>query len=383
MPGLDPGIHLLTRVMDCRVKSGNDERTMRTELFDIDLPPDRIALRPVVPRDAAKLLVVRPGRALEDRGVADLPGLLRAGDALVVNDTKVIPARLIGRRIGRGADARIEATLTKRLDGSRWSAFVKGAKKLSAGDSIRFGDEGKVCFLGQLDATVEDKGEGGEVTLSFAFHGPVLDQAIAERGDMPLPPYIASKRAPDERDRADYQTLFARDEGSVAAPTAGLHFTEELLAKLGAAGVTLHKVTLDVGPGTFLPVHADDTSGHRMHSEHAVVSEATAAALNAARASGCRIVAVGSTALRTLETSAAEDGTIQPFSGDTSLFITPGYRFRAVNAMLTNFHLPRSTLFMLVAAFSGLDVMQRAYAHAIAAGYRFYSYGDACLLFRT
>jgi S-adenosylmethionine:tRNA ribosyltransferase-isomerase len=382
MPGLDPGIRLLTKVMGCRIKPGNDKRIMRTDLFDFDLPADRIALRPAVPRDAARLLVVRPGGALEDRGVRDLPGLLRAGDALVVNDTKVIPARLIGRRIGRGTEAKIEATLIRRLDGSRWSAFVKGAKKLSPGDTIRFGEEGKVCFLGQLDATVEGKGEGGEVMLSFAFHGPVLDQAIAERGDMPLPPYIASKRAPDERDRADYQTLFARDEGSVAAPTAGLHFTEQLLAKLNEAGVTLHKVTLDVGPGTFLPVHADDTSGHRMHSEHAVVSEATAATLNAARAASGRIVAVGSTALRTLETVAGEDGTIRPLSGDTSLFITPGYRFKAVDAMLTNFHLPRSTLFMLVAAFSGLEVMQRAYAHAIAEGYRFYSYGDACLLFR-
>jgi len=300
----------------------------------------------------------------------------------VVNDTKVIPARLFGRRIGRGEEPKIEATLHKRIDGSRWLAFVKPAKRLQPGDIVRFGDEGKVCFLGQLDATVEGKGEGGEVMLSFAFHGPVLDQAIAERGDMPLPPYIASKRAPDERDRADYQTLFARDEGSVAAPTAGLHFTEQLLAKLNEAGVTLHKVTLDVGPGTFLPVHADDTSGHRMHSEHAVVSEATAATLNAARAASGRIVAVGSTALRTLETVAGEDGTIRPLSGDTSLFITPGYRFKAVDAMLTNFHLPRSTLFMLVAAFSGLEVMQRAYAHAIAEGYRFYSYGDACLLFR-
>jgi S-adenosylmethionine:tRNA ribosyltransferase-isomerase len=382
MLGLDPGIHLLTKVMDYRVKPGNDERIMRTDLFDFDLPADRIALRPAVPRDAARLLVVRAGGTLEDRGVRDLPDLLRAGDALVVNDTKVIPARLIGRRIGRGADTKIEATLIRRLDGSRWSAFVKGAKKLSAGDTIRFGEEGRVCFLGQLDATVEGKGEGGEVTLSFAFHGPVLDQAIAERGDMPLPPYIASKRAPDERDRADYQTLFAREEGSIAAPTAGLHFTEELLAKLGAAGVTLPKVTLDVGPGTFLPVHADDTSGHKMHSEHAAVSEATAAALNAARSAGGRIVAVGSTALRTLETAAGEDGAIRPFSGDTSLFITPGYHFKAVDAMLTNFHLPRSTLFMLVAAFNGLEVMQRAYAHAIAEGYRFYSYGDACLLFR-
>ena len=300
----------------------------------------------------------------------------------MVNDTKVIPARLKGRRIGRETEPKIEATLTKRLDGSRWNAFVKPAKKLSLGDVIRFGEEGKVCFLGQLDATVEAKGEGGEVTLAFAFHGPVLDQAIEERGDMPLPPYIAGKRAPDARDRADYQTLFALDEGSVAAPTAGLHFTGDLLARLKERGVALHKVTLHVGPGTFLPVHADDTADHKMHSEYAVVTAETAAALNAVRQKGGRIVAVGSTALRTLESAAGDDGTIRPFAGDTSIFITPGYRFKAVDVMLTNFHLPRSTLFMLVSAFSGIDVMQRAYAHAIAEGYRFYSYGDACLLFR-
>jgi S-adenosylmethionine:tRNA ribosyltransferase-isomerase len=355
---------------------------MRTSLFDFDLPSDRIALRPVSPRDAARLLVVRPGGALEDRGMRDLPELLNAGDALVVNDTKVIPARLKGRRIGRETEPKIEATLTKRLDGSRWDAFVKPAKKLSPGDVIRFGEEGKVCFLGQLDATVEAKGEGGEVTLAFAFHGPVLDQAIEERGDMPLPPYIAAKRAPDERDRADYQTLFARDEGSVAAPTAGLHFTGDLLAKLKERGVALHKVTLHVGPGTFLPVHADDTADHKMHSEYAVVTAETAAALNAVRANGGRIVAAGSTALRTLESAADGNGAIRPFAADTSIFITPGYRFKAVDVMLTNFHLPRSTLFMLVSAFSGLDVMKRAYEHALGEGYRFYSYGDACLLFR-
>jgi S-adenosylmethionine:tRNA ribosyltransferase-isomerase len=248
---------------------------------------------------------------------------------------------------------------------------------------IRFGEEGRVCFLGQLDATVETKGEGGEITLSFAFHGPVLDQAVAERGDMPLPPYIASKRKPDERDRADYQTLFARDEGSVAAPTAGLHFTDKLVSGLATRGVAVHKVTLHVGPGTFLPVHAADTAEHRMHAEHAVVSAETAEALNAVRANGGKIVAVGSTALRTIESAADDSGTIRPFAADTSIFITPGYRFKAVDMMMTNFHLPRSTLFMLVSAFCGLDVMQRAYAHAIAEDYRFYSYGDACLLFRA
>jgi S-adenosylmethionine:tRNA ribosyltransferase-isomerase len=358
---------------------------MRTDLFDFELPPDRIALRPVAPRDAARLLVVRPGAPahFDDRSVGDLPDFLRPGDALVVNDTKVIPARLRGRRLGRGAtEPAIEATLHQRLDGSRWRAFVKPAKRLVKGDVVRFGEEGRVCFLGQLDATVEAKGDGGEVTLAFAFHGPVLDQAVDERGTMPLPPYIASRRAPDERDRTDYQTVFARVEGSVAAPTAGLHFTDALISRLTQRGITLHKVTLHVGAGTFLPVKAADTAAHRMHAEQGSVSAQTAQALNAARRAGGRIVAAGSTSLRLIESASAEDGTIDPFHGETALFITPGYRFRAVDVMLTNFHLPRSTLFMLVAAFSGLEVMQRAYAHAIAAGYRFYSYGDACLLFR-
>jgi S-adenosylmethionine:tRNA ribosyltransferase-isomerase len=355
---------------------------MRTDLFDFDLPPERIALRPISPRDAARLLVVRPGGMLEDRGVRDLPDLLRPGDAVVVNDTRVIPARLTGRRIGRGAEPRIEATLHRRLDGSRWRAFVRPAKRLEPGDVVRFGEEGEVCFLEQLDATVEDKGESGEVTLSFAFHGAVLDQAIEERGAMPLPPYIAARRPPDERDRADYQTMFAHPEGSVAAPTAGLHFTEALVGRLKARGIALHAVTLHVGAGTFLPVKADDTSGHHMHAEAGTVSAETAAALNAVHRAGGRIVAVGSTALRLIESASDDHGLIMPFAGETALFITPGYRFRAVDVMMTNFHLPRSTLFMLVAAFCGLDVMQRAYAHAIAGDYRFYSYGDACLLFR-
>jgi S-adenosylmethionine:tRNA ribosyltransferase-isomerase len=358
---------------------------MRTDLFEFELPPERIALRPVSPRDAARLLVVRPGSApeLADRGVRDLPQLLRPGDALVVNDTKVIPARLRGRRIGRGTEPAIEATLHRRLDGARWRAFVKPAKRLAPGDVVRFGEEGKVCFLGQLDATVEEKAEGGEVTLAFAFHGPVLDQAVEERGDMPLPPYIAARRAPDERDRVDYQTLFAQAEGSVAAPTAGLHFTDALIDDLGRRGIAIRKVTLHVGAGTFLPVKAADTAGHRLQAEAGSVSAATASALNAARQAGGRIVAVGSTSLRLIESACGDDGMIRPFAGETALFITPGYRFRAVDVMMTNFHLPRSTLFMLVAAFSGLDSMKRAYAHAIAAGYRFYSYGDACLLFRA
>jgi S-adenosylmethionine:tRNA ribosyltransferase-isomerase len=358
---------------------------MRTDLFDFELPPERIALRPAAPRDSARLLVVRPGTdlGLEDRAVRDLPALLSPGDALVVNDTKVIPARLKGRRIGRGAEPAIEATLHQRLDGARWRAFVKPAKRLAVGDVVRFGEEGRVCFLGQLDATVEAKNEGGEVTLAFAFHGPVLDQAVDERGAMPLPPYIAARRPPDDQDRIDYQTMFAQAEGSVAAPTAGLHFTDALTARLAERGVAVQKVTLHVGAGTFLPVKVEDTTAHKMHAETGSVSAATADALNAVHRAGGRIVAVGSTSLRLIESASGDDGIVRPFEGETALFITPGYRFRAVDVMMTNFHLPRSTLFMLVAAFCGLELMQRAYAHAIVQGYRFYSYGDACLLFRN
>jgi S-adenosylmethionine:tRNA ribosyltransferase-isomerase len=362
----------------------NQLTLMRTDEFDFELPPERIALRPVVPRDAARLLVVRPQQEppLADRVVRDLPELLRPGDQVVVNDTKVIAAQLTGRRIGRSTEPRIEATLIERIDGSRWRALVKPAKKLAPGDVVRFGEEGKVCFLGTLDATVEDKGEAGEVTFAFAFHGAVLDQAIAERGDVPLPPYIASRRAPDDQDRTDYQTLFAREEGAVAAPTAGLHFTEALRQALAARGVGLHTVTLHVGPGTFLPVKAENVADHKMHAEHGVVTESVADALNAARRAGGRILAVGTTSLRLLE-SAASDRGLAAFAGDTSLFITPGYRFKCVDVLMTNFHLPRSTLFMLVCAFSGRELMRRAYAHAIASDYRFYSYGDACLLFRA
>lgn len=349
--------------------------------FDFELPPALIAERPAVPREAARLLHFRDGSIdPQDWVVRDLPLLLKPDDLLVFNDTKVIPARLSGRRIGRGEEPKIEATLHKRLDGSRWLAFVKPAKRLQQGDTIRFGDEGKVCFLGQLDATVAHKGESGEVTLAFAFHGAVLDQAIAERGEMPLPPYIAGKRKADERDATDYQTMFAHEEGSVAAPTAALHFTPDLVARLQAAGVVLHTVTLHVGAGTFLPVKAEDTAAHRMHAEWGEIDDDTAAALNEVRARGGRIVPVGTTALRLLESAADEAGRVHPFRGDTDIFITPGYRFRATDLLMTNFHLPRSTLFMLVSAFSGLGTMQRAYAHAIAEGYRFYSYGDACLL---
>nr|Q07MX7.1 RecName: Full=S-adenosylmethionine:tRNA ribosyltransferase-isomerase; AltName: Full=Queuosine biosynthesis protein QueA [Rhodopseudomonas palustris BisA53] len=356
---------------------------MRTDLFDFDLPQGAIALRPASPRDAARMLVVEASGALHDRVVSELPEWLRPGDALVVNDTKVIAAQLTGRRIGRDTEPKIDATLIKRLDGSRWQALVKPAKKLLPGDIVRFGHDGRVCLLGQLDATVEAKGEAGEIILAFTLHGPVLDQAIAELGAPPLPPYIASKRAPDDRDAADYQTMFAANEGAVAAPTAGLHFTKALEQALAARGVTLHRVTLHVGAGTFLPVKTEDTAEHKMHAEWGCLSRETADALNAARAADGRIVAVGTTSLRLLESAAGDDGRLAPFADDTAIFITPGYRFKAVDVLMTNFHLPRSTLFMLVSAFAGLDTMQRAYAHAIKSGYRFYSYGDACLLFRN
>ena len=356
---------------------------MRTDLFDFELPTERIALRPVNPRDSARMLVVEADGAHSDHVVSDLPRFLRAGDVLVVNDTKVIAAQLSGRRISRETEPHIDATLIKRIDGSRWQALVKPAKKLAEGDSVRFGNEGRVCLLGHLDATVEHKGESGEVTLAFVFHGPALDQAIADLGSPPLPPYIASKRAPDDRDAADYQTMFAVNEGAVAAPTAGLHFTPQLEAALRAKGIGLQRVTLHVGAGTFLPVKVDDTAEHVMHSEFGIVTAETADALNAARQRGGRIVAVGTTSLRLLESATGEDGIVRPFADETAIFITPGYRFRAVDILMTNFHLPRSTLVMLVSALSGIETIKRAYAHAIASGYRFYSYGDASLLFRA
>jgi len=358
---------------------------MRVDLFDFDLPEERIALRPAAPRDSARLLAVRPDGEprLEDRSVRDLPDLLRAGDVLVFNDTKVIPARLHGLRARGESTARVEVLLHKRVGAERWRAFARPAKRLGVGDRIRFGEpaESAACELVRLDAEVEEKGESGEVVLRFSFAGAFLDEAIERFGEMPLPPYIAGRRAPDARDRADYQTLYARAEGAVAAPTAGLHFTDALLRRLDERGIGRVFVTLHVGPGTFLPVKAEDTDAHRMHAELGTVSSEAAAALNAARARGGRIVAVGTTALRLLESATRPDDTIAPFAGETDIFITPGYRFRAVDALMTNFHLPRSTLFMLVCAFSGLDAMKAAYAHAIAAGYRFYSYGDACLLF--
>ncbi len=410
---------------------------MKTADFDFHLPDDHIALRPVEPRDSARLLVVRD-RDLQDRIVRDLPDFLRPGDALVFNDTRVIPARLAGVRQRVGPEGEtltvaVEATLHHRDAPDVWSAFMKPGKRIKPGDRVRFtaplplegegvggwgggtrapmalhrsvgvsqtnddhpaftppnppprgeGFHDQACLLGCLDATVEAKGDDGLVTLRFDLSGPFLDEAIRDVGVMPLPPYIAAKRAEDDRDRSDYQTMFAHWDGSVAAPTAGLHFTPALMDAIRARGVSTHAVTLHVGAGTFLPVKADDTADHRMHSEWGEVSAAVAAALNAVRAAGGRIVCVGTTSLRLLESATTSEGDVRPFHGDTAIFITPGYSFRAADVLMTNFHLPKSTLFMLVSAFAGLDAMRAAYAHAIADGYRFYSYGDGSLLFRA
>lgn len=355
---------------------------MRVDLFDFELPDDRIALRPASPRDTARMLVV------DDHGVADLivrdlANCLRPGDALVFNDTKVIPAQLSGIRRRGEAVAHVDALLHMRTGPDRWKAFLRPAKRVKQGERIAFGHDGNACLLGTLEATVAEKGEGGEALLVFDMAGPVLDEAIAAAGHVPLPPYIAARRADDERDRQDYQTIYAREDGAVAAPTAGLHFTPDLMAALEKKGVERHFVTLHVGAGTFLPVKADDTADHRMHAEIGAVSTQTADALNAVHARGGRIVSVGTTSLRLLESAAGEDGAIGEWSGATDIFITPGYRFRTADMLMTNFHLPRSTLFMLVSAFSGLERMRSAYAHAIETGYRFYSYGDASLLFRA
>jgi S-adenosylmethionine:tRNA ribosyltransferase-isomerase len=356
---------------------------MRVDLFDFDLPDASIALRPAAPRDAARLLVVRPGASatdapgLENRIVRDLPGLLSPGDVLVVNDTRVIPARLQGRRVRGEAAAKVEATLHKREGVALWRAFVRPAKKLKPGETIAFQAAGEA----DLEAEVVEKGEEGEVVLRFAETGAALDAALERIGRMPLPPYISGRRAPDDSDAADYQALFASRSGAVAAPTASLHFTPALVESLEARRIAIEKVTLHVGAGTFLPVKAADTKDHKMHAEWGEVSAPTAQALNDARRAGRRIVAAGTTSLRILETAAAPDGALAAFSGETSIFITPGYQFRAVDVLLTNFHLPRSTLYMLVCAFSGLEAMRAAYSHAIAENYRFFSYGDACLLF--
>jgi S-adenosylmethionine:tRNA ribosyltransferase-isomerase len=339
---------------------------LRVDDFDFELPQDLIALRPASPRDAARMLVVRPG-SLEDRVVRDLPALLAPGDVLVFNDTRVIPAQLFGRK----GEAKIGVTLHKREGPYEWRAFVRNAKRLKAGDRVDFG--------AGLEGVVSDKAADGSVLWRFECEGP-LEAALHAAGTMPLPPYIAGKRPADARDAEDYQTMFAAREGAVAAPTAALHFTPELIAALDARGVRRETLTLHVGAGTFLPVKVDDTRDHRMHAEWGEVSAEAAARLNAARAAGGRIIAVGTTSLRLLESAAREDGEIAPFSGDTDIFITPGYRFRVVQGLMTNFHLPRSTLFMLVSALMGLETMRGAYAHAIGGGYRFYSYGDSSLL---
>jgi S-adenosylmethionine:tRNA ribosyltransferase-isomerase len=352
---------------------------VRVSEFDFDLPSDRIAVRPAEPRDAARLMVVHPGAIVEDRIVRDLPACLQPGDALVFNDTRVIPAQLAGLRNRAGSTAAITATLHKRLDASRWVAFARPGKRLRVGDTVRFtGSTGD-----HLDAEIEAKTEDGQVTLAFALSGPDLDMAIFAVGSIPLPPYISAKRSVDARDQADYQTIYARENGAVAAPTAGLHFTPDLFDALDRRGVERHFVTLHVGAGTFLPVKAEDTKDHVMHAEWGTLTAAVAERLNAVRARGNRIVAVGTTSMRLLESATGTDRIIRPFSGDTAIFITPGYHFRAVDLLMTNFHLPKSTLMMLVSAFSGLDTMKAAYAHAIATGYRFYSYGDASLLHRA
>jgi S-adenosylmethionine:tRNA ribosyltransferase-isomerase len=343
---------------------------MRVDLFDFDLPPENIALRPASPRDSARLLLVPGAGDFTDHVVTDLPGLLRAGDCLVFNDTRVIPAQLEGLR----GDARVGATLHKREGLRSWRAFVRNAKRVRIGDRIEFGAD--------VSAIAAERSEDGSILLDFEGDEPV--ELLLERaGRMPLPPYIAGKRPADERDLDDYQTMFAREKGAVAAPTAALHFTPGLMTALTAAGIVSETLTLHVGAGTFLPVKADDTDDHRMHAEWGRIEPTTAARLNAVRADGGRVIAVGTTSLRLLESAAGEDGVIRPFEGDTAIFITPGYRFRAIDGLMTNFHLPKSTLFMLVSALMGRERMQAAYAHAISAGYRFYSYGDASLLLPT
>jgi S-adenosylmethionine:tRNA ribosyltransferase-isomerase len=339
---------------------------MRVDLFDFELPQDRIALRPARPRDSARLLAVR-GREISDHAVLDLPEMLEPEDVLVFNDTRVIPAQLEGRR----GDASIGATLHKREGPREWRAFLRNARRARVGDTIEFGDG--------VAASVMEKTEVGSALLHFHGEEPV-ELLLGRVGRMPLPPYIASRREIDEADREDYQTMFAREEGAVAAPTAALHFTPRLLDALDTRGIGRETLTLHVGAGTFLPVKAEETSRHVMHAEWGRIGEVTAERLNRARASGRRLIAVGTTSLRLLESAAADDGMIRPFEGDTAIFITPGYRFKAVDGLITNFHLPRSTLFMLVSALMGLDVMKSAYAHAISEGYRFYSYGDASLL---
>lgn len=350
---------------------------MRVDLFDFDLPEELIALRPARPRDSARLLLLRDDGMIEDRFVRDAPALFRRGDLLVFNDTRVIPAALKAVRPARDAqspDVAVSLNLIERVDGATWRALGKPGKRLKEGDALKFD--------GGLAATIAAKGNEGELSLRFDRAGAALDEAIAQIGAPPLPPYIAAKRTPDDADRDDYQTVFAEKDGAVAAPTAGLHFTDALLKRLAAGGVESARVTLHVGAGTFLPMKVDDTEAHVMHSEWREIPPETAEAINRAKAEGRRVIAIGTTALRSLESAADESGRILPQAGATDIFITPGYRFHVVDGLWTNFHLPRSTLFMLVSAFAGLERMHEAYAHAIAQKYRFYSYGDGSLLWR-
>lgn len=355
---------------------------MRTHDFDFELPPERIALRPVDPRDSARLLIVRPDAEseLRDQTFHDLLDELRPGDALVFNDTRVIPARLIGRRVGRGdTQPKIEATLLKQEEGGAWQAFVRPAKKLEVGDKVAF--PGHADAAQEITASIVEKRARGEILLAFDECEIPFEDALLKTGFMPLPPYIAARRAPDHKDLTDYQTVYAAKSGAVAAPTAGLHFTGNLLSEIKAKGISSHFVTLHVGAGTFLPVQVEDLSKHKMHSEFGEITPQVADALNQVRARGGRIIAVGTTSARLLESAANDEAVLQPFSAETDIFISPGYKFKAIDMMLTNFHLPKSTLFMLVSAFSGLACMKQAYAHAVANEYRFYSYGDACLLY--
>ncbi|GLQ09780.1 S-adenosylmethionine:tRNA ribosyltransferase-isomerase [Devosia yakushimensis] len=352
---------------------------MRVSDFDFDLPEKLIALHPAEPRDSARLLVVDPVKGLSDRHIPDLLTLLQPGDVLVVNDTRVLPAELRGSRIRGENRASVSFNLHKRVDAHTWRAFARPAKRLAVLDRLELGN-------GQADALtarVAGKGDTGEITLEFDLGGAELDEAIKSHGAMPLPPYIGAKRGIEERDKTDYQTVYAAEDGAVAAPTAGLHFTETLLQQLTERGVTIERVTLHVGAGTFLPMKVDDTDDHVMHAEWGELDQATVERIRAKKALGGRVIAVGTTSLRLLETAARATGTLQPFIGDTDIFITPGFRFRAVDVLMTNFHLPKSTLFMLVSAFAGMDTMRGAYEHAIAEGYRFYSYGDSSLLIRA
>ncbi|WEK06290.1 MAG: tRNA preQ1(34) S-adenosylmethionine ribosyltransferase-isomerase QueA [Candidatus Devosia phytovorans] len=352
---------------------------MRVSDFDFDLPENLIALHPAEPRDSARLLVVDPKVGLSDRHIPDLLWLLKPGDVLVVNDTRVLPAELKGTRVRGENRANVSFNLHKRVDAHTWRAFARPAKKLAILDHLELGN-------GQADALtarVAGKGETGEVTLEFDLGGAQLDEAIKSHGAMPLPPYIGAKRGVEERDLVDYQTVYAAEDGAVAAPTAGLHFTESLLQQIAEKGVTIERVTLHVGAGTFLPMKAEDTDDHVMHAEWGEIDQATVERIHVKKALGGRVIAVGTTSLRLLETASRKTGTLQPFMGDTDIFITPGFRFATVDALMTNFHLPKSTLFMLVSAFAGMDVMKQAYAHAIADGYRFYSYGDSSLLLRA